>query len=189
MEINTLIDDGLDLGNPQVAEHRFSGPKCENCSAPAKRRFCSDRCRQKGRRSQNGLRYRTGLERPKSASQAIDIANEFTPLQAISKKTPLRCERVNEVTYKITDGTMTNVLACHGHWGGYRTTKAAAWVVGLGHGQWLARCGNQGRGPTTFANAKAAAIAMSADGACGDYTVERPIAHLNGLQARIEDDA
>ena len=84
----------------------------------------------------------TGLDRPKTASSSLDIASEFTPLQAISKNTPLRCERVNEVTYKITAGDYTN--------------------------------------------AKAAAIAMSA-GACGDYTVERPIAQLNGLQARSED--
>jgi hypothetical protein len=163
--------------------------KCENCGAPARRRFCSDRCRQKVRKSQksqNGLRYRTGLDRPKTASSSIDIASEFTPLQAISKKTPLRCERVNEVTYKITAGDYTNVPACHGHWGGYRTTRAVAWVMGLGNAQWLARCGDQACGPTTFANAKAAAIAMSA-GACGDYTVERPIAQLNGLQARSED--
>jgi hypothetical protein len=48
--------------------------------------------------------------------------------------------------------------------------------------------GDQCCGPTTFADAKAAAIAMSA-GACGDYTVERQIAHLNGLQALIEDAA
>ncbi len=61
--------------------------------------------------------------------------------------------------------------------------------MSLGNAQWLARCGDQACGPTTFANAKAAAIAMSAEGACGDYTVERPIAHLNGLQALIEDAA
>jgi hypothetical protein len=58
--------------------------------------------------------------------------------------------------------------------------------MGLGNAQWLARCGDQACGPTTFANAKAAAFAMSA-GAWGDYTVERPIAQLNGLQARSED--
>jgi hypothetical protein len=57
-----------------------------------------------------------------------------------------------------------------------------------GNAQWLGRSGDQACGPTTFAYAKAAAIAMSA-GACGDYTIERPIAHLNGLQARIEDAA
>ena len=174
---------GSGIGRTQPAQ---TGPKCENCDTLAKRRFCSDRCRQKARKSQNGLRYRTGLDRPKTASVSLDIASEFAPLQTISKKTPLRCERVNEVTYKITAGDYTNVPACHGHWGGYRTTRAVAWVMGLGNAQWLARCGDQACGPTTFANAKAAAIAMSA-GACGDYTVERPIAQLNGLQARSED--
>jgi hypothetical protein len=96
---------------------------------------------------------------------------------------------VNEVTYKITNGEHTNVPAYHGHWGGYRTPKAVAWLMGLGNAQWLARCGDQACGPTTFSNAKALAIAMTAVGACGDYTVERPIAHLNGLQALIEDGA
>jgi hypothetical protein len=62
-------------------------------------------------------------------------------------------------------------------------------TLGLGNAQWLARCGDQCCGPTTFANAKAAAIAMSAAGACGDYTVKRPIAHLNGLQVRMDDIA
>jgi hypothetical protein len=128
IEISKLIDDGSDLGNSQVAGRRFSGPKCENCGAPARRRFCSDRCRQQARKSQNGLRYRTGLERLKSASQAIDIANEVTPLQAISKKTPLRCERVNEVTYKITDGTMTNVPMAIGAVTGLRRLSPG-WLV------------------------------------------------------------
>jgi hypothetical protein len=162
---------------------------CENCEATATHRFCSDRCRQRARKSQKGLRYRAGLDRPKTPHFGIDLTSEFQPLPTVSTKLPLRCERVNEVTYKITNGEMTTVPASHGQWGGHRTTKAVAWVMGLGNAQWLARCGDQACGPTTFANAKAAAIAMSAGGVCGDYTVERPIAHLNGLQARIEDSA
>jgi hypothetical protein len=38
----------------------------------------------------------------------------------------LRFEEVNDVTWKLTDGEMTNVPACHGKWAGFRTTKAVA---------------------------------------------------------------
>jgi hypothetical protein len=45
-------------------------------------RFCSDRCRQADRKSlsraRNGLRYRTGRVKPKSASQRIETAVEFS---------------------------------------------------------------------------------------------------------------
>ena len=35
-------------------------------------------------------------------------------------------ERVNEVTWKLTNGEQTNVPARQGYWGGYRTSKAIA---------------------------------------------------------------
>ena len=101
-------------------------------------RFCSDSCRQAHRKiaptTENGLRYRTGRVKPKSASEAFDVAaSEFKP-ENLSPKTdlPLKCEKVNEVTFKITNGELTNVPASHGQWGGYRTTKALAWIIKLG---------------------------------------------------------
>ncbi len=36
---------------------------------------------------------------------------------------------MNGVTWKLTDGTLTDVPASHGQWGGYRVTKAVAWVM------------------------------------------------------------
>ena len=66
--------------------------------------------------------------------------------------------------------------------GGYRTTKALAWVIDLGYGQWMARCGNEVCNPTNLASAKRQALAM-AKGACGDYVVSNPVAQLNGLTA------
>jgi hypothetical protein len=93
---------------------------------------------------------------------------------------------VNEVNFKLTDGEVTNVPASHGQWGGYRTTKAVSWVINIAPGQWLARCRGEACGPSSFNEAKANALAM-ARGACGDYFIENPIDHLNGLQARLLD--
>ena len=57
------------------------------------------------------------------------------------KKTPARggrlnpsrfkFEKVNDATWKLTNGEMTNVPTRIGFWGGYRTTKAIAWVINI----------------------------------------------------------
>ena len=170
--------------------------RCERCSEPlpeTKRgrpqAFCSDRCRQAHRkmvlRPAKDLRYRTGRVKPKAASQKSHFLDEFEP-ENPSQKTKLHFERINEVSFKLTDGEVTNVPASHGQWGGYRTTKAVAWVINIAPGQWLARCRDEVCGPSSFHEAKANALAM-ARGACGDYFIENPIDHLNGLQARLLD--
>ena len=92
------------------------------------------------------------------------------------------------MTFKITNVELTNIPASHGQWGGYRTTKALAWVINIGPNSWLARCGNQACGPSTFPHAKADALAM-AKGAVGDYFIDDPIRHLNELQSRVADEA
>src|SRR5215471_14717502 len=90
-------------------------------------KFCTDRCRQAHRKigspGENGLRYRPGRVKAKSDSEAAEIAHEFTPENLSPKTSPLLCERVNNSTFKITDGVLTNVPASHGRWSGYRTTK------------------------------------------------------------------
>jgi hypothetical protein len=93
---------------------------------------------------------------------------------------------VNEVTYKLTDGELTNVPRSHGQWGGYRTAKAVAWVICIFPARWLARYRDMVSGPMSLPKAKAAAMAM-AKGAVGDYFVPNPIEHLNGLTARLTD--
>jgi hypothetical protein len=87
-----------------------------------------------------------------------DIAEHFEPSQDIEntsvlapKKRPpnpsrFRFEQVNEVTWKLTNGEMTNVPASHGQWAGYRTTRAIAWVIQV-EGRWLARCEDQTSNP------------------------------------------
>jgi hypothetical protein len=170
--------------------------RCECCNEPVPetkrgrpQRYCSDRCRQAHRktalRTGNDLRYRTGRVKPKTAPQGADFLEKFEP-ENLSQKTKLHFERVNEVSFKLTDGDVTNVPASHGQWGGYRATKAVAWVIKIGSDAWLARCGDEASGPSSFNEAKANALAM-AKGACGDYFVENPIDHLNGLQARLLD--
>jgi hypothetical protein len=170
--------------------------RCEHCNEPVPetkrgrpQRFCKDRCRQAHRkitlRTGNDLRYRTCREKPKTASQGTDFLEKFEP-ENLTQKTKLRFKRVNEVAFKLTDGEVTNVPASHGKWAGYRTTKAVAWVINIAPGQWLARCRDEAAGPSSFNQAKANALAM-ARGACGDYFIENPIDHLNGLQARLLD--
>ena len=97
----------------------------------------------------------------------------------------LASSNFNEVTWKLTNGEMTNVPASHGQWGGYRTPKAIAWVIQV-EGKWLARCKDQTSNAISLTDAKAAAMAM-AKGVCGDYVVSNPIAHLNGLAAILLD--
>ena len=169
--------------------------RCVHCKEPISengrgrpQKFCTDRCRQAHRKigspGENGLRYRPGRVKAKSASEAAEIAREFTPEKLSPKTSSLRCERVNNSTFKITDGELTNVPASHGQWSGYRTTKAVAWVICLLARHWLARCGDQVCGPSSFSEAKANALAM-AKGTPGDYQVSKQLSHLNGLQARL----
>src|SRR6516165_5672339 len=168
--------------------------RCASCNEPLEgktrgrlQRFCSDRCRQTHRKfastTEKGLRYRTSRVTGKVGSQVTDLAGEFEP-KNLSQKSHLHFERVNEVTFKLTDGECTHVPASHGQWGGYRTTKAVAWVISIVPGQWLARYRNEASGPSSFNEAKTNALAM-ARGACGDYVIENPIDHLNGLQAQL----
>ena len=116
--------------------------------------------------------------------QATDLTKQFRYKSGISEN--LTFERVNDVAWKLTDGTMTTVPASHGQWGGYRLTQALAWVIDVGPDKpaWIARHKDQCSNPTDLREAKAAAIIM-AKGACGDYVVRNPIAHLNGLTAHL----
>jgi hypothetical protein len=100
-----------------------------------------------------------------------------------SKEKPLRFEQVNEATWKLTDGTLTDVPARLGHWGGYRTTKAVAWLMGVGTKRWVARCGDMASHPLPLAEAKTAAMRMVVSGLF-DYLVTAPGApDLNDLTA------
>jgi hypothetical protein len=130
--------------------------------------------------AKDGLRYRTGQPKRKTASQDPELLGEFKP-ENLSQKTNLRFQRVNEITFKLTDGDGTSVPASHGQWGGYRTTKAVAWVIKI-----VARCGDMLCGPTTFDKAKTDALKM-ARGSYHEVRLRDPVAYPNRLHARMTD--
>jgi hypothetical protein len=117
------------------------------------------------------------------------VATETARLKPVpaSAYKHLKLERVNAGTWKaVNPDIKTDVPAKLGFWAGYRTTKALAWVMDLGYGQWMARCGNEVCNPTNLAEAKRQALAMAAGG-IGDYRVSDPIKEYQELSAIIED--
>ncbi len=76
--------------------------------------------------------------------------------------------------------------ACHGHWAGYRTTKAVAWVIEVAAGYWLARYQDQSSRPMSLKKAKARAVDM-ARGSVREREVADPVRRLNFLRALVED--
>jgi hypothetical protein len=95
----------------------------------------------------------------------------YKPLPWVSDR--LVCTELNEVTWKVTG-------------------KHKAWLLGLGHGQWLVRCGPHSCGPEDFDDARRMAIALAnGAGVIDDFTSANPQDHsdrLNRLQAKATDD-
>ena len=127
-------------------------------------------------------------EGPFSPSQDIENVAVLAPKKTPHNPSRFEFEEVNEVTWRLTNGEMTNVPASHGQWPGYRVSKAVAWVIDVGTEKpaCIARHKHQTTNPMQLQKAKKAAMAM-AKGDCGDYAVRHPIAHLNGLAARLTD--
>ena len=128
----------------------------------------------------------TIAEGQKLASQVAEKTNVLAAPKRPPNPSRFRFEQVNEVTWKLTNGEITETPASHGQWGSYRTTKATAWVICIAPRKWLARYRDMVCGPLSLPKAKAAAMAM-AKGRPGDYHVQNPIFHLNGLTARLID--
>ena len=104
-------------------------------------------------------------------SQVIETTSVLAPKKRPPNPSRFTFQKVNEVTWKHTDGEMTNVPASHGQWAP-RTPKAIAWVIQV-EGKWLARCKDQTSNAMPLTEAKAAAMAM-AKGSSGDYVVTNP---------------
>lgn len=106
------------------------------------------------RSSEPEMSSRSGEALPRF--QGTDLTKQFRYKSGISGKQPLRCERVNDITFKITDGKMSRVPALKGWWGGYDTPRALAWVinVGINSAAWLARCNDEVSGPLSFTEAR-----------------------------------
>jgi hypothetical protein len=119
-------------------------------------------------------------------SQHLETTSDLEAPKRPPNPSRFRFEQVNEVTWKLTNGEITDTPASHGQWGSYRTTKALAWVICVAPRNWLARYSDMVCGPLSLPKAKAAAMAM-AKGRPGDYHVQNPITHLNGLTARLID--
>ena len=113
-----------------------------------------------------------GLQEPK-----IDLA-----------KSPrdLRFEEVNAVTFKLTDGRGSLVPTCHGHWSGYQTTRAVAWLMGIGNGRWIVRYRNKASKPMKLPAAKKYALEM-VKGVRPGRIVTDAIGDLNRMQAVLTE--
>src|SRR5262245_36984152 len=78
-----------------------------------------------------------GLQEPK-----IDLGGKY------------RFEHINEITWKLTDGRGSNASAGDRS-GSYRTTRAVAWLMGVGGGRWIVRYRDRASKPMRLAKAKA----------------------------------
>jgi hypothetical protein len=143
-------------------------------------------------KGQKALTYLPAQKQTFSDPQTRGKAEVSCHANVASKKEPLRFERVNAVTLKLTDGKMIQTPRSHGQWPGFNTTRAVAWVINAG---WpldgsggLARCGEQAHGPVTLAEAKSAAILMARRKFAGPVaTVTDPAGRLNRLAVLLEE--
>jgi hypothetical protein len=71
----------------------------------------------------------------------------------------LAFEQINEVTWKLTDGRGSNAWSGN-RGGGYRTTRAVAWLKGVGDGKWIVRYRNKASKPMRLAKAREYALEM-----------------------------
>ena len=100
----------------------------------------------------------------------------------------LRFEQVNEVTIKLTDGKGSLVPARHGHWSGHQTTRAVAWLMGIGNGRWIVRYRNTASKPMKLPAAKKYALEMVRGIRLGRVVAD-PIGDLNRMQTVLEEYA
>jgi hypothetical protein len=94
----------------------------------------------------------------------------------------LSFEQINEVTIKLTDGRGSLVPASHGQWAGHHTTRAVAWLMGIGNGRWIVRYRNKASKPMKLPAAKKYALEM-VKGIRPGRVVTDPIGDLNRMQA------
>ena len=98
----------------------------------------------------------------------------------------LRFEEINPVTIKLTDGRGSLVPACHGHWAGYQTTRAIAWLMGIGNGRWIVRYRDKASKPMKLPAAKRYALEM-VNGVRPGRKITDPISDLNRMQVVLAE--
>jgi len=117
------------------------------------------------------------------ASEPLENQGLQEPKTDLSKVAPY-WEEVNSVTWKLTNRSGTNVGASYGKWGSFRTTKAIAWLMGIGNGLWIVRYRNKASRPMKLSAAKAYALEM-VKGIRPGETITDPIKHLNTMAAAV----
>jgi len=96
----------------------------------------------------------------------------------------LRFEEVNAVTLKLTDGRGSLVPACHGYWSGYSTTRAIAWLMGIGNGLWIIRYRDKASRLMKLPAARKYALEM-VKGTRPGIILDDPVSHLNKITAAV----
>ena len=157
-----------------------SQTKCVSCDRAIERRsmghrqkYCSDACRKRSARSRvscpemvdQGVTADSPSEATFRTKLCSNISGLQRPKNALENRS-VAWTRVNEVTWKLTDGEVWRTPASFGQWGGYNTERPVAWVMDIGDPKplWYARVGDKSWGPTTSLNrAKAAALAIVND--------------------------
>jgi hypothetical protein len=121
------------------------------------------------------------------ASEPLENQGLQEPKSGLSKSArQLRFEEVNPVSVKLTDGRGSLVPACHGYWPGFSTTRAVAWVMGIGNGRWIVRYRNKASRPMKLPAARKYALEM-VKGIRPGRVVTDPIGDLNRMQAVLTD--
>jgi hypothetical protein len=121
----------------------------------------------------------------KLASEPLENQGLLEPKSDLPNPAPF-WEQVNEVTWKLTDGTGTNTPASYGKWAPFRTTKALAWLEGIGKGLWVARYRKTASKPMKLSAAKRYALDMVKGVRIGVKLVD-PIADLNRAAVPTND--
>ena len=121
-----------------------------------------------------------------SASETLENQGlQEREIEISGKDRTLTFERVNEVTWKLTDGKGS--LAWSGdRSGSYRTTRAVAWLIGIGGGKWVACYRGKASRPMRLAKAKAYAIEM-VKGIRPGKVITDPIRNLHRLHLKFAE--
>ena len=121
------------------------------------------------------------------ASEPVENQGLQEPKTDVSiKPRNLSFEQINEVTIKLTDGRGSLVPASHGQWAGHHTTRAVAWLMGIGNGRWIVRYRNKASKPMKLPAAKKYALEM-VKGIRPGRVVTDPIGDLNRMQAVLAE--
>jgi hypothetical protein len=146
----------------QLVRYRDAPLLCASCGAALgqyqfgrPRRYCSRSCRDRAfrgrfKRDESAPKAPTA-DSPSNGHFRTKLLNEPNALRG--RKTPLEkaglyWTKVNDVTWKLTDGRPWRTPASFGQWGGYTTEWPVAWAIDTGwaggRSEWHAHCGVEG---------------------------------------------